>query len=68
MATTQAEKADRFRSLHERPNGFVIPNPCLRSTPRPQGASMPHMVAFTSPWQSYGFGSSMRCALRLGTG
>lgn len=27
MAITQAEKAERFRALHERPGCFVIPNP-----------------------------------------
>jgi 2-methylisocitrate lyase-like PEP mutase family enzyme len=34
MATTQAEKAERFRSLHERPSGFVIPNPWDAGTAR----------------------------------
>jgi len=25
--TTQAQKADAFRALHERPGAFIIPNP-----------------------------------------
>jgi 2-methylisocitrate lyase-like PEP mutase family enzyme len=32
--TTQAAKAERFRSLHERPGGFVIPNPWDAGTAR----------------------------------
>src|SRR6185503_7755349 len=31
---TQAEKAKRFRSLHERPGGFVMPNPWDAGTAR----------------------------------
>ena len=27
MSVTQQEKAARFRTLHERPGAFVIPNP-----------------------------------------
>ena len=34
MATTQAEKAEKFWSLHERPGGFVIPNPWDAGTAR----------------------------------
>lgn len=34
MDTSQAEKAERFRALHRRPGGFVIPNPWDAGTAR----------------------------------
>ena len=34
MVVSQADKAERFRALHERPGGFVIPNPWDAGTAR----------------------------------
>jgi 2-methylisocitrate lyase-like PEP mutase family enzyme len=34
MAISQADKAEQFRALHERPSGFVIPNPWDAGTAR----------------------------------
>ena len=34
MVVSQADKAQRFRALHERPGGFVIPNPWDSGTAR----------------------------------
>ena len=34
MASSQADKAEQFRALHERPGGFVIPNPWDAGTAR----------------------------------
>jgi len=56
MTATQAQKAEAFRALHERPGAFVIPNPWDAGTARIVARSGFEALATTSAGCAFGLG------------